>query len=303
MSRHNPFAGVLPAACTQFKADESVDHDATMAHLDVMIDGGIHALVMLGTVGENYALDADEKLALLRRTVEHVNGRVPVVTGVAETTTKLATDFTKASVDLGIDGFMVMPALVYVSDVRENVHHFKAVAQAAGGKGVMIYNNPVSYRVDLKPRDFDHLAEVDNIVAIKESSSDPRRITDLHNAHGNRFRLLCGVDDLIMESFVLGIDGWISGLVNAFPKENRLLWDLMGAGKWEEARQVYRWYTPLLHLDTLPKLVQYIKLAAQECGYGNERCRAPRLNIEGDERKEVLDMIHHAISNRPEVTL
>ncbi|MEM6561000.1 MAG: dihydrodipicolinate synthase family protein, partial [Planctomycetota bacterium] len=285
-----------------FRPDESLDIDTTLAHLDAMIDAGVHGMVMLGTVGENYALTPNEKLDLLKRTVEHVAGRVPVITGVAETTTAAAVAFTKAATDAGVDGFMVMPALVYVSDVRENVHHFKSVA-AATSKPVMIYNNPVSYRVDMKPEDFTHLADVDNVVAIKESSNDPRRITDLYNAHGERFALLCGVDDLVMESYILGATGWISGLVNAFPAENRLLWDLMEAGRFEEARAVYRWYTPLLHLDTLPKLVQYIKLAAQECGYGNERCRAPRLNIEGDERKHVLDIIHTAIKNRPEVKL
>ncbi|MEM7806778.1 MAG: dihydrodipicolinate synthase family protein [Planctomycetota bacterium] len=300
MSQLHPFAGVLPAACTQFTENEAVDHDATLAHLDAMIDAGVHGMVMLGTVGENYALTGDEKIELLRKTVAHLKGRVPVITGVAETTTKSAVDFTKAAADVGVDGFMVMPALVYVSDVRENVHHFKSVA-AASDRPVMIYNNPVSYRVDLRPDDFKHLADIDNVVAIKESSNDPRRITDLFNAHGDRFSLLCGVDDLVMESFILGATGWISGLVNAFPAENRLLWDLMKANRWDEAREVYRWYTPLLHLDTLPKLVQYIKLASQECGYGNERCRAPRLDIEGEERERVLGMIRHAKANRPEI--
>ncbi len=296
------FSGVLPAACTQFREDESVDPDATLAHVDAMLDAGVHGLVMLGTVGENYALSREEKLDLLRRTVRHVNGRVPMITGVAETTTRAAADFARDAAEAGCDGLMVMPALVYVSDVRENIAHFKAVAKA-GALPVMIYNNPVSYRVDLKPEDFHHLADVEAVVAIKESSNDPRRITDLHNAHGERFDLLCGVDDLVMESYILGIRGWVSGLVNAFPRENRLLWDLMEAGRWDEARAVYRWYTPLLHLDTLPKLVQYIKLAAQECGYGTERCRAPRLNLEGRERERILGIIRHAIDTRPETTL
>jgi 4-hydroxy-tetrahydrodipicolinate synthase len=297
-SRTHPFAGVLPAACTQFREDESVAADATLTHIDAMIEAGVHGMVMLGTVGENYALSGEEKLDLLRRTVAHVGGRVPVITGVAETTTASAVAFTRAAAEIGVDGFMVMPALVYVSDPRENLHHFRTVSNATD-RPVMIYNNPVSYRVDMRPEHFDGLANVANVVAIKESSNDPRRITDLFNRHGDRFDLLCGVDDLVLESVILGATGWISGLVNAFPAENRLLWDLMQAGEWERAREVYRWYTPLLHLDTLPKLVQYIKLAAQECGYGNERCRAPRLNIEGEERRQVLETIHQAIKTRP----
>ena len=295
---NHPFHGVLSAACTQFHDDESLDLPSTLAHLDAQIEAGVHGFVMLGTVGENYALSADEKLEVLRATVDHIDGRVPIITGVAETRTSDAVAFSKAAEDMGVAGLMTMPALVYVSDLRENVYHFKQIA--AGTKlPVMIYNNPVSYRVDLKPADFAQLAEIDSVVAIKESSSDPRRITDLYNLFGDRFALLCGVDDLVLESVALGATGWISGLVNAFPAENRLLWDLMQAGDWAKARDVYRWYTPLLHLDTLPKLVQCIKLASQECGYGSEKCRDPRLNLEGAEREQVLQIIRTGIENRP----
>jgi 4-hydroxy-tetrahydrodipicolinate synthase len=167
----------------------------------------------------------------------------------------------------------------------------------------MVYNNPVSYGVDLKPAAFVELASEPTLVAIKESSEDPRRITDLRNAVGNRYLLFCGVDDLVLESVILGAIGWVSGLVNAFPRENRLLWDLAAAGRFHEAREVYRWYTPLLHLDTHPKLVQYIKLAAAECGYGTETVRGPRLTIEGAEREHVLGIIRKAISTRPDVEM
>ena len=295
------WTGILPAAPTHFAADESLDVPATLRHLDVLLDEGrVDGLVMLGTVGENYALSRDEKLEVLRATVDHVAGRVPVLTGVAETTTTGATAFAKAAESAGVDGLMVLPALVYTSDLRETLHHFRAVA-AGVGLPCMIYNNPVSYRVDLKPADFAHLADVDNIVAIKESSNDPRRITDLVNAQGDRFTLLCGVDDLILESFALGAVGWISGLVDAFPRESRLLWDALTAGDWDAARAIYRWYTPLLHLDTMPKLVQYIKLVAAECGYGSERCRAPRLPLEGAEREWVLGLARDAVATRPNV--
>lgn len=292
--------GVLPAACTQFNADESVNIEETLKHLDAMIDSGVHGMVMLGTVGENCSLLYDEKIQLLKATVKHINGRVPVLTGVAEYTTALACKFARDAEAAGVDGLMVLPAMVYKSDVRETLAHFKTVA-AATALPIMIYNNPVSYGVDIKPETFKELVDVKNIVAIKESSEDPRRITDLRNAVGDRFTLLCGVDDLFLESYALGAEGWISGLVNAFPAENALIWDLCEAGKWEEAREVYRWYTPLLHLDTLPKLVQYIKLASQECGYGNERCRAPRLDLEGEERAWALKIIHDAIKTRPAI--
>jgi len=292
--------GVFPAACTQFNSDQSLNLPETMKHLDAMIESGIHGLVMLGTVGENCSLLYQEKLELLKATVAHVKGRVPVLTGVAEYTTALACKFVKDVEAIGVNGLMVLPAMVYKSDERETLAHFKAIA-AATRLPIMIYNNPVSYGVDIKPETFKELVDVKNIVAIKESSEDPRRITDLRNEVGDRFTLFCGVDDLFLESYVLGAEGWISGLVNAFPAENALIWDLCEEGKWEEAREVYRWYTPLLHLDTLPKLVQYIKLASQECGYGSELCRAPRLNLEGAEREWALGIIRKAIKTRPAI--
>lgn len=290
--------GVLPAACTQFNPDFSVDIAATLKHVEAMIDAGIHGLVMLGTVGENCSLEYGEKLDVLRATVSHVKKRVPVLTGVAEYTTALAARYAKDAERAGVDGLMVLPAMVYPADAREAVAHFKSVA-AASALPIMIYNNPVSYKVDIRPETFAEFTKIEQIVAIKESSEDPRRITDIRNVVGDRFTLLCGVDDLVMESHALGAEGWISGLVNAFPHENKLLWDLLEAGKMAEARKVYRWYTPLLHLDTHPKLVQYIKLASAECGYGTELTRPPRLPIVGEERERVLALIRKGIAERP----
>lgn len=290
--------GVYPAACTQFKADQSLDIAGTLKHLDAMIDAGIHGLVMLGTVGENCSLDYHEKLEVLKATVAHVSKRIPVLTGVAEYTTALACKFAKDAEKAGVDGLMVLPAMVYPSDARESVVHFQSVARSTS-LPIMIYNNPVSYKVDIKPETFLELAGDQNIVAIKESSEDPRRITDIRRYCGDRFTLFCGVDDLVMETYILGATGWISGLVNAFPAENRLLWDLLEAGKFEEARKVYGWYTPLLHLDTHPKLVQYIKLASAECGFGTELTRAPRLPLVGEERERILKLIRKGIAERP----
>lgn len=290
--------GVYPAAVTHFHADESLDLDATLRHVDVLLQSGIHGLIMLGTVGENCSLEYGEKLDVLKRTVQHVDRRVPVLSGVAECSTALACRFAADAERLGCDGLMVLPAMVYKSDARETMAHFRSVAKASG-LPIMIYNNPVSYTVDVTPEMFAELADEPKFVAIKESSDNPRRITDIINLTGSRYRLFGGVDDLVLESILLGCVGWISGLVNAFPAENRLLWDLATSGQWDKALEVYRWYMPLLHLDTHVKLVQYIKLAVQECGYGSEKTRAPRLAIEGEEREQVLAIIRRGIATRP----
>ena len=265
-----------------------------------MAAAGIHGVVMLGTVGENGSLEYHEKLQVLRATVDAFGGQLPVITGVAEYTTALACRFARDAQEAGIEGLMVLPAMVYKSDARETMAHFRAVARASG-LPIMCYNNPVSYGVDITPEMFAELADEPTLAAIKESSEDVRRITDLYNTVGSRYTLLGGVDDLALEAALLGAEGWVSGLCNAFPRENAYLWDLIQAGRWTEARDIYRWYTPLLHLDTRPKLVQYIKLAAQECGFGSELTRAPRLPLVGAEREGVLKIIHHAIETRPQI--
>ena len=290
--------GVFPAITTQFKQDQSLDLAATAKHLEAMIQAGIHGVVFLGTVGENTALEYEEKLTILREMKGVVRGRIPMLTGVAEYTTALACRFARDAEKISLDGLMVLPAMVYKSDERETITHFRTVAKATG-MPVMVYNNPVSYGVDIVPEAFARLADEPNLVAIKESSEDVRRITDLRNIVGNRYTLFGGVDDLVLESIMLGAEGWISGLVNAFPDENRALWDLAIAGKWEQARELYRWYTPLLHLDTKVKLVQYIKLAMQETGLGSEMVRPPRLPLEGAEREQILGIIRKAIACRP----
>lgn len=290
--------GVFPAATTQFHTNQALDLPATLGHIDKMIDAGIHGLVMLGTVGENCSLEYAEKLEVLRATVDRVRGRIPVLTGVAECTTARACGFAADAEKIGVTGLMVLPAMVYKSDPRETIVHYRTVARASG-LPIMVYNNPVSYGVDITPEMFADLADEPKLVAIKESSENVRRITDLANVCGDRYILFSGVDDLVLESLLLGATGWVSGLVNAFPAENRLLWDLARAGQWEEARRIYRWYTPLLHLDTHLKLVQYIKLAQQECGLGSEMVRAPRLPLEGEERERILAIIRHGIATRP----
>jgi 4-hydroxy-tetrahydrodipicolinate synthase len=290
--------GVFPAATTQFHNDQSLDLQGTADHLERLLRAGVHGMIMLGTVGENCSLEYQEKLDVLRTAVRQVGGRVPVLTGVAECSTALACRFAVDARKLGVDGLMVLPAMVYKSDPRETLAHFRAVAKATD-LPILCYNNPVSYGVDITPPMFADLADEPHFVAVKESSENVRRITDLKNVCGDRYLLFCGVDDLVLESVLLGAVGWVAGLVNAFPEENQLLWKLATNGKYEEALKVYRWYTPLLHLDTHVKLVQYIKLAAAECGHGSEMVRAPRLPLAGREREEILAIIRRAIQTRP----
>jgi 4-hydroxy-tetrahydrodipicolinate synthase len=294
--------GVFPAITTQFAPDQSLDLLATARHLEALIAAGIHGVVLLGTVGENTALTYEEKLSVLREMKKTAAGRIPVLTGVAEYTTALACRYACDAEDIGMDGLMVLPGMVYKSDARETLTHFRAVARSAG-LPIMIYNNPVSYGVDVPPDGFQELAGEANIVAIKESSENVRRMTDLRNLLGDRFILFAGVDDLFLESAMLGAQGWIAGLVNAFPRETMALWNLAESGQWRQARQLYRWFTPLLHLDTRIKLVQYIKLAMAETGLGSETVRAPRLPLVGAEREEILRIIRQAVATRPEVPI
>jgi dihydrodipicolinate synthase/N-acetylneuraminate lyase len=296
----HPWAGVFPAVTTQFRPDQSLDLDATCRHVEVLIESGIAGLVMLGSLGENVALEPQEKRAVMERTIRTARGRVPVLSGVSESSTAAGVRYVSDMEQLGADGVMVLPAMVYKSDARETMHHFRTVARSTK-LPILVYNNPVSYGVDITPAMFAELADERNLVAIKESSADVRRITDLINTVGDRYAIFTGVDDLALESIMLGATGWVAGLGIAFPAENQYLWDLAVAGRWEEAKAIYRWYMPLLHLDTHPKFVQYIKLAIQECGLGSEMVRAPRLPLVGSEREAVLKVIHEGIRNRPKI--
>jgi 4-hydroxy-tetrahydrodipicolinate synthase len=290
--------GVFPAATTQFHSAGSLDLPGTVQHIDAMLWAGVHGIIALGTVGENCSLEYGEKLDVLRAIVKQVDGRIPVMTGVAEYTTALACRFAADARKAGVSGLMVLPAMVYTSDPRETITHYRAVAKATD-LPIMVYNNPVSYGVDITPSMFAELADEPHIVAIKESSENVRRITDLKNVCGDRYILFCGVDDLFLEAAMLGAVGWVAGLVNAFPEETVRLYQLASAGKYDEAVKLYRWFAPLLHLDTHVKLVQYIKLAAAEAGHGTETTRPPRLALVGKEREDVLAIIRKAIATRP----
>ena len=293
------WTGVFPACTTQLKKDQSLDLPATARHLEALIKSGVSGLVMCGSLGENQTLLPDEKLAVIRCAVETAGGRVPVLSGVAESSTAAAIRYVRDVEKLGASGVMLMPPMSYKGDARETLAYFRAVAKG-GGLPVMIYNNPLSYGNDITPAMFAELADEPAFVALKESSGDPRRITEIHNAIGGRYAVFTGVDDLILESSILGIDGWVAGTGIAFPRENQRLWELTRTGQWDEARKFYRWFQPLMKLDTHPHFVQYIKLCAQETGLGAEWVRAPRHLIEGEERERVLKIIRDAIAAAPE---
>jgi dihydrodipicolinate synthase/N-acetylneuraminate lyase len=295
------WSGVFPAITTQLRKDGVLDLEATAKHVEALIASGISGLVFLGSLGENQSLTPEEKRLVIEAMVATVNGRVTVLSGVAESSVVEAARYVREGEKLGLDGFMLMPPMIYKSpDPRETIFHLRTVAKATG-LPIMIYNNPISYGHDVTPQMFATLSDQKNFVALKESSGNTRRITDLHNTVGGRYAIFTGVDDLALESAILGIDGWVAGSGIAFPLENQFFWDLTRAAKWDEARAIYRWFMPLLHLDTHPKFVQYIKLAVQECGLGAEWTRAPRLPLAGTERKQILKIIHQGIANRPKL--
>lgn len=292
------WTGVFPAITTQMKKNGDLDLEGTERHAEALIESGVSGIIFLGSLGENQTMTGEEKRRAMAAMVAMVAGRVPVLSGVAESSTGEACRYGRDMEKLGVNGLMLMPAMSYRGDKRETMEHLRRVARETG-LPIMIYNNPISYANDVTPAMFEELSETTNFVALKESSGDPRRITDLRNRVGDRYAIFTGVDDLLLESAILGIDGWVAGTGIAFPRENQHLWELTRKGDWESAREIYRWFTPLLHLDTHPKFVQYIKLAVQEAGLGTEWVRAPRCVLVGDERRAILRIIREGIAKRP----
>lgn len=293
------WSGVFPAATTQFDPALEIDFPATQRVQKALLQDGVHGLVLMGTVGEGNSLTAEEKRSVLRAAVEVSEGAVPVIAGVSEFTTAAAARFARDAERIGAAGLMVLPAMVYVPTPAELEHHFRTVA-AATGLPIMLYNNPPSYRVNIDIPTLNRLADVPNIVAIKESAPDSRRFTDIINAFGERFALFAGLDDVVFEGLTLGAKGWVSGLTNAFPVESLQLYAALCSGDLERARRIYRWFMPLLHLDSEHDLVQSIKLAEQIMGRGSERVRPPRLPLAGERRAAVIAMIERARDSRPQ---
>lgn len=299
MTKHL-WTGVFPAITTQFRQDLTLDLEGTARHLEALLASGVQGVIVCGSLGENQTMDAEEKRRVVDLAVQVAGKKVPVLSGVAETSTAAACRYVKDCEALGASGFMVMPAMVYKADDREVMNHFRRVA-AATKLPWMLYNNPVGYYTDVTPRQFAELSDVKNLIALKESSANTRRVTELRIECGDRFAVFTGVDDLVLESAVLGIDGWVAGSGIAFPEENQYFWELTRANKWDEARCMYQWFYPLLKLDTHLKFVQYIKLAVQATGLGSEWVREPRLPLVGQERERVLEIINKGIANRPKL--
>ena len=290
--------GVYPAATTQFAPDFSLDIPACRKTVTALVTDGVDGVVLLGTVGENNSLRPEEKRLALRAVIDAVDGRVPLVAGVSELTTERAIEYVRDAEKMGIDALMVLPAMVYVPSAEELCAHFRAIAQATA-LPIMLYNNPPAYRVSIEIETMERLADLPNIVAIKESAPDPRRFTDMFNRFGDRFTLLAGLDDVALEACLLGASGWVSGLTSAFPRESVAMVAAALRGDWEQARRIYRWFMPLLHLDADHDLVQSIKLAEQIMGRGSERVRMPRLPLSGARRADVIARVESCRATRP----
>ena len=294
------WTGVFPALTTQFKTDKefALDLDATAHVIEGLIEDGVSGLIVCGTVGEGCSLTRDEKLAVYEMAKSVAAKRVPVIGGVAEYTTPFAIETARHAERIGLDGVMIMPALVYSAKPHETVAHYRAVASAIS-LPLMVYNNPPIYRIDVTPLMLADLADIDNIVCFKESSGDTRRFIDLKNLTGDRFTLFAGLDDVVLESIAVGAVGWVSGLSNVFPREGETLFRLARQGRFAEAMAIYTWFMPLLHLDARPDLVQCIKLCEEIAGRGSSLTRPPRLPLTSAEHAEIAEMMKKALATRP----
>ena len=296
------WTGVFPAVTTQFKNDGhfTLDLDATARVIEGLIRDGVSGLIVCGTVGEGCSLTRDEKLSVYEMAKSVARARVPVIGGVAEYTTPFAMETARQAERIGLDGVMVMPALVYSAKPHETVAHYRAVASAIS-LPLMVYNNPPIYKIDVTPQMLADLADIENIVCFKESSGDTRRFIDLKNLTGDRFTLFAGLDDVVLESIAVGAVGWVSGLSNVFPREGETLFRLASQGRFAEAMAIYTWFMPLLHLDARPDLVQCIKLCEKLAGRGSALTRPPRLPLTQVEAAEVAEMMRKALAMRPKL--
>lgn len=296
------WTGVYPALLTPFTANDELDLSLFELNLHAQLDAGVHGFIIGGSLGEASTLDNDEKIALLHSALAVCESNVPVLVNIAEQATRQAVARAHEAEASGADGLMLLPPMRYPADARETVTFFKAVASETA-LPIMIYNNPYDYKIMTTVAMFEELVDLPNIQAVKESTRDLTNITRMRNAFGDRFKLMGGVDTLALEALLLGCDGWVGGLVDAFPQETVAIYDLAKAGRIAEALALYRWFMPLLELDIHPKLVQYIKLAATATGLGSEYVRPPRLPLIGNEREQVLTVINTALANRPVVAI
>jgi 1-pyrroline-4-hydroxy-2-carboxylate deaminase len=291
------WTGVFPALTTKFTADDELDLPLFALNLSAQLAAGVEGVILGGTLGEASVLTTEEKETLVTFAIQKSEGRVPIIINIAEGSTKEALRQAALAKQWGARGLMLLPPMRYKTDHRETVTYFKTIADSTS-LPIMIYNNPVDYKTEVTLDMFDELSACKNITAVKESTRDVTNVTRMRNRFGDRFRILCGVDTLAMEELLLGADGWVAGLVCAFPEETVQLYKMITGGRIEEARQLYRWFMPLLELDIHPKLVQYIKLAESCTGIGSERVRPPRLMLEGEERERILNIINTGLTAR-----
>jgi dihydrodipicolinate synthase/N-acetylneuraminate lyase len=292
--------GVFPAVTTKFNANDELDFEAFDLNINAQLEAGVNGIILGGSLGEASVLTDDEKFALLKHTLAFVNKRVPVILNIAEPSTRNAVNMAKKAMECGADGLMLLPPMRYNADEDETITYIAAVAESTP-LPIMLYNNPVDYKIEITLDMFQRLSVYKNIQAIKESTRDIINTTRLINRFGDRFKIFTGVDPIATESLIMGADGWVAGLVDAFPKETVAIYRLVKAGRYDEARAIHRWFLPVLELDIHAKLVQYIKLAEVATGIGTETVRAPRLPLKGEERKKVLAIIDAAIAVRPEL--
>lgn len=292
------WGGVMPAVTTKFTDNDELDLAMFELNINAQLDAGVHGIILGGTLGEASTLLDDEKRTLVREAVRIVNGAVPVIINIAEQTTKAAIEAARKAEEDGAKGLMMLPPMRYKADDRETVAYYKAVANSTS-LPIMIYNNPVDYGIEVTIDMFEELIECDNIQAVKESTRDLSNLTRMKNRFGDRIKILSGVDTLALESLFMGADGWVAGLVCAFPEETVAIYELAKAGRTKEALDIYRWFLPLLELDINSKLVQNIKLAEVATGIGTENVRAPRLPLIGEERNTVLSIIETGLKSRP----
>jgi dihydrodipicolinate synthase/N-acetylneuraminate lyase len=292
--------GVMPALTTQFDAQEQLNLEAFELNLVVQIEAGVHGIVLGGTLGEASTLTADEKVALLKKAQDVISGRIPVIINIAEQSTDDAIAAAQAAEANGADGLMLLPPMRYKATDEETVQYFAAIAQSTK-LPIMIYNNPVDYKIEVTLDMFHQLQQYKNIQAVKESTRDISNVTRMINRFGSRYQILCGVDTLAMESLVMGADGWVAGLVDAFPKETVAVFAYTKAGKIDEALTIYRWFLPLLELDISPQLVQNIKQCEIATGIGTGHVRKPRLILKGAERIRVQKIIDDSLASRPDL--
>lgn len=290
--------GVMPAVTTKFTNDDKLDLDLFAVNVNAQLEAGVEGIILGGTLGEASTLLDDEKRTLVKTTVEIVSGKVPVIMNIAEQTTKGAIIAAAKAEQDGARGLMMLPPMRYSSDTRETVTFFAEVAKSTS-LPIMIYNNPVDYKTEVTLDMFEELLQYDAIQAVKESTRDISNVTRMINRFGSRLKILSGVDTLALESLVLGSDGWVAGLCDAFPRETVAIYKLVKAGRIQEAVQIYRWFLPLLELDINAHLVQNIKLAEVATGIGSENVRAPRLPLIGEEREHVLSIIENGLKTRP----